>query len=89
MKLKYNFVLRNVAGTEVAIVVGEGSKYFNGMIKLNQSGKFIFELLNFGDVTMENIVSALMSEYNIDNALASETAKEFIDYLMTNGLLEE
>ena len=35
MKLKYKFIVREVAGQSVALAVGDDNKYFNGMIKLN------------------------------------------------------
>ena len=43
MKLKYEFIICSTKDAEVAVAIGEGSMLFNGMIKLNKSGKFIFE----------------------------------------------
>lgn len=39
MKLKYKFVVRNVSGKPVAVAVGQDNERFNGMIKLNPSGR--------------------------------------------------
>ena len=38
MKLKENFVLRQVAGSYAVLAVGAASVDFNGMLTLNESG---------------------------------------------------
>ena len=45
MKLKYEFVINNVAGETVAVSVGNNDGRFNGYIKLNETGAFIFKML--------------------------------------------
>ena len=45
MKLKYEFVINNVAGEIVAVSVGNNDGQFNGYIKLNETGAFIFKML--------------------------------------------
>ena len=89
MKLKYKFVIRKVGGKPVAVAVGKDNELFNGMIKLNESGEFIFGMLNNGNVSAEDIVSALAEEYAIDLEVSRNTVTEFINYLEQNGLMEE
>ncbi len=86
MKLKYNFVTREVAGQAVAIVVGEDSKKFNGMIKLNDSGEFIFKMLG-KDVSEDDIVTAFLDEYDATEEQVRDTVKKFVSELDSNGLL--
>ena len=43
MKLSENFVLKNIAGENVVMPVGEAVGKINGMIKLNPSAKVICE----------------------------------------------
>lgn len=89
MKLKYKFVVRQVGGRPVAVAVGKDNAHFNGMIKLNESGEFIFKMLNSGEVSQEEIISALIKEYEINQELAQNTVMEFSEYLKQNGLIEE
>lgn len=89
MKLKYEFIICSTKDAEVAFAVGEGSMLFNGMIKLNKSGKFIFELLMRGNISIEDIAIALKNEYNIDLDTALQEAEEFAKELRANDLLEE
>ena len=45
MKIKNGFILRKVGRQYVVAATGEASKNFNGMIRLDESGAFAFELL--------------------------------------------
>ena len=56
MKIKDGFVLRDIAGDTVVIATGELSKTFHGMIKLNSTGKEIWQILSSGDVTEEFVI---------------------------------
>ena len=57
MKLKYNFVTNEVADKIVAVAVGGDLEKFNGFIKMNDTGAYIFNMLK-SDVTEEEIVAA-------------------------------
>ncbi len=89
MKLKYNFVIRNVGTQTVAVAVGRDNALFNGMIKLNQTAEVVFGMLNKGDVSQEELVCALTEKYDIDKAHAEESVDRLIAQLRANELLEE
>ena len=89
MKLKYNFVVRSVAGRSVAVAVGEDNAKFNGMVKLNETGEFIFNMLIGDGTAIEDIIKALMDKYSIDEATAKDAADGFIGTLAQNGLIVE
>lgn len=78
MKLKYNFVINNVAGETVAVSVGDTEGRFNGYIKLNETGAFIFKALK-KDTTREDIISSLIKEY--PDATPEEAAESVDDLL--------
>jgi hypothetical protein len=89
MKLRYKFVTRNVGGGTVAVAVGTDNEQFNGMVKLNPSGELIFKMLNEGDVTQEQILSAVCAEFGVAEETAESAVLAFIEYLRENELLEE
>ena len=41
MKIKDGFMLRKVGGQNVVVAVGKASRDFNGIIRLNDTGKFL------------------------------------------------
>lgn len=88
MKLKYNFVTRNVAGQTIALAVGEDGAKFNGMIKLNSVGEYIFKLLE-NDISKEEIVSKITDEYDVSVEEANQSLDGYLKILQENGLIEE
>ena len=87
MKIKKGFVLREIAGQSIVIALGEATKTFNGMIKLNESGLFIWNCLE-NDVTVEDIVAAMTERYEVDAERAASDIKTFTDTLLEAGIIE-
>ncbi len=88
MKIKTGFLLSEVAGKTYAVAVGERSREFRGMISLNDTAKFLWEKLK-DDTTAEELVAALLSEYEVDEETAKESVKEFLSELQEAGILEQ
>ena len=60
---------------------------FNGMIRLNPTGAFLWELLE-KEAEKEELVAALLSEYEIDKETAETDVDRFLSILTDNGILE-
>ena len=88
MKLKYEFVVKNVCGSMVAVAVGDGTSAFNGMIKLNSTGSEIMEMLAV-PTAEDKIVDALTEKYKADRAEVAEAVADFIGTLRENGVIED
>lgn len=88
MKVKNGFILREIADSIVVVPTGELVKDFEGMIHLNSTGKFIWELLNV-DITIEEIANKLVEQYKIDFDRAKKSAENFITKLREANLIEE
>ncbi len=87
MKIKEGFVLKEIAGQYVVIALGAASRVFNGIIKLNESGKFIWELLS-DDIEKDAIVNALLNEYDVTMEVAQNDVEKFISELKGADILE-
>lgn len=87
MKLKNGFILREVAGSTVVVPL-DPTHTFGNMLKLNGTGKFLWEMLE-KDVTREALVLALVSEYEIDERTAGFDTDRFLEALVSFGALEE
>lgn len=88
MKVKEDYLLRNVAGSHIVVPVGEGCLDFSGVITLNEVGAFLWEKLQ-SDVTEEGLVEALLNEYDVDRATAEADVKEYIEKLKGADLLAD
>ena len=88
MKIKEGFVVKEIAGQCVVIALGEASKIFNGIIKLNDTGRFIWDKLVEG-ADVPEIVEALLGEYEgVDRETAEKDVEKFIDVLKGADILE-
>jgi len=88
MKLKYNFVVNQVADKMVAVPVGNASENFNGFIKMNDIGAFIFGMLK-NDVTEDDIVAAMVKEYqDATEAEIRDAVHGFVAQLIEKGIVE-
>ena len=88
MKLKKGFVLTDVGQDTIAVPVGSLSKELHGIVRLNETGAFIWHCLE-QDQTTEQIVERMLSEYDIDAETARRAVQEIVDKLAHHGLLEE
>lgn len=87
MKVDKEFVLREIAGDYVIIPIGRTVLSFNGLITVNEIGAFLWNLLQ-GDVTKEDLVAKVLDEYEVDEETAREDIQEFLDTLVSGGILE-
>lgn len=87
MKIKSGFVVRSIAGESVVVALGEASKTFNGIIKLNDTGRFIWDRLAMG-CEAEELVEAILAEYDIDRATAEADVNTYIETLKGAGIIE-
>ena len=87
MKIKEGFLLRNVAGNNVVVPIGEATLNFNGMMSLNETGAFLFEKLIEG-TNKEQLIKDLMAEYGVDETLATKDVEKFILKIESEDLFE-
>ena len=88
MKRKQGFIVREVAGKNVAVAVGAASKEFHGMLTLNETGLFIWKQLDT-DTTEEAIVSELIKVYEVDEERAKSDVHRVIEVLKNAGIVTE
>ena len=86
MKIKEGYILRQVAGNNIVIAVGDEAINFNGIITINGSGTFLWELLEKG-AEKKDLLDAMLKEYDIDEKTASEDIDEFLKKLDSANLL--
>ena len=88
LKLKSDFLLKTVAGSKIVVPIGEASASFNGVITLSSSAAFLWEKLQAG-ATEEELLDALLMEYDVERDFAAADLKRFIAKLQSTGMLEE
>ena len=85
MRMKEGFVLRTVAGQTVVLPSGDELN-LNLMITLNETGAFLWEQLQ-QDTSEENLVQALLEQYEVDEETARASVRRFVGELKDHELL--
>lgn len=88
MRTKKDFILRKMNGMNLVVAVGKAVKTFNGYVTLNETGCFLWEKLSAG-ATEDELVAALLDEYDVEKAVAEKDVRAFLDTLYNNDLIEE
>ncbi|MDD4238167.1 MAG: PqqD family protein [Desulfotomaculaceae bacterium] len=87
MRIKEGYLLREVAGNHVVVPTGKASLDFSGMITLNGTGAFLWKQLA-ADKSEQELLMALLEEYDIDEAAARADIAEFLAKLKAAELFE-
>lgn len=87
MKIKDGYMLRSIAGYSVVVPIGDSTLDFNGVINLNETGTTLWKALE-NDATEEDLVKALLAEYDVDNERALTDVRSFVKKMLEAGLIE-
>ena len=85
MRIKDGFVLRTIAKETVVVPVA-GDLDLNMMIKLNDTGRFLWEQMQ-KETTVDEVVKAVLGAYEIDEGSARSNVEAFVKELEKNGFV--
>jgi hypothetical protein len=86
MKIEKEYILREIAGDYIIVPVGKAALEFNGMITVNETGAFLWKQLT-KDTTKEELVHAMLEEYEVSEDEARIDIEEFLQLLQQNNIL--
>ena len=86
MRRNANFLLRQVADSQVLVPVGEASRKFPGMIRLNETGCFLWEKLE-QEQTVQSLTEALLVRYEVSVQQAQADVEAFLARIRPTGAL--
>ena len=90
MKLNENFLIHKSENGEILIPVGEETKKFHGVVKLNNTGSEIVHLLENNDMSLEDLLEHFYKSCpNDDKEVIKQGVSEFIKKLYgINAIVE-
>ena len=86
MKIKYEFVKREIAGEFFLVPIGEAAKKFTGMFAMNEVGAFIWDILPEAE-NDEAVVKKILAEYDVEPETAAADAGEFLNKLREMNII--
>lgn len=87
MRIKKDFVLRQIADFWVVLPLAEKTLDFTGMLTVTESGVLLWKQLEQG-CDMEALVKALLDEYEVSEEKARMDAEKFVAKLLQLGCLD-
>ena len=88
MKIKEGFILRDVMDEHIVMPTGDNIAKFEGAVVLNEVSAFIYKLLEH-PMCREDLLAAIVSEYDVDEATAAEDLDALLNKLAEMGVLEK
>ena len=86
MRVEKEFVLREIAGDYIIIPTGKTVLEFNGLVTVNEVGVSLWKMLQ-EDISFDSLVEGILEEYDVDEAVAREDIREFLDRMIDSGIL--
>lgn len=77
-------------GTDFVVIAGspETKKEFDGMLRLNETGAFLWKKLADG-ASEETLADALCVEYGVSAEVAAKDTADFLEIIRSAGFVEE
>ena len=77
-------------GTDFVVIAGspETKKEFDGMLRLNETGAFLWKKLADG-ASEETLADALCAEYGASAEVAAKDTADFLEIIRSAGFVEE
>ena len=80
LKIKEGFILRKTGENYIAVTIGEISKEINGMIQLNETGKYLWDQIKDG-IDRETLIQRMTEQFK---GLDFETARADLNEFLKN-----
>ncbi len=87
MRIKDGYVLRPLMGSYVVIAVGEASKHFRGMLKLNSTAADVWQGIEKG-LSESEICDCMYEKYDIERHQLEKDVANTIKSLIDQGFAE-
>lgn len=88
MKIKDGFIVREILDSYMAVPVGERTREVHGVIALNETGAFLWRMLE-EDTSEDKLVASMVKEYEVTEKTAKDDIKEYLSFLREKGWLYE
>ena len=86
MKIKKDFIKREIAGDYILVPIGSTAMDFNGVITMNDVGVFIWENLESVE-NQDEMLKKILSEYEVDEKTAKIDMEEFLGILKNADII--
>lgn len=87
IKRSGNFVMQNIGGAPVLVPLGAQISKTNGLVTLNETARYIWELLAT-ERSVNYLTAAVAEQFEVDIERAHIDVQVFLDEIKAAGLVE-
>lgn len=87
MEITNNYIFKRIGKDYTLIPVRESNVRVDTIINLNETGAFIFKLIEKG-LDKDSIVNMMIYEYDVTIDVLTKDVDEFIDMLIKKGIVK-
>lgn len=88
MHLKSGLIIKEVEGEYLLLDSGIEPPIFNGLIKLNETGKYIISLLQNKDMNEEELFISINNKYELNKEDYQKGVVPFLERLKATNILK-
>lgn len=89
MRIKEGFVVRKLASQYVVVALSSEASKLNYLIKLNEIGAFMWEVLSKKDTSKEELIKEVLDAYDANKEQVTNDVNEFIATLKEKKILKD
>jgi hypothetical protein len=87
MRRGANYQLRSIGGESLLVPLGTQVAEANGVVTLNATGRYIWELLA-DECSLDSVAAAVAERFDVDPQRARADAQVFLEAIARIGVLE-
>ncbi len=87
MQIKGKFKLNQVCNDRFLVPMGEENVDFSKLVALNESSVLLWQRMEQGEFTIEDLVEVILSEYEIDEESARRDIMDIISKFKEEGMI--
>jgi hypothetical protein len=87
MRRKGNYQLRSIGGESLLVPLGAQVAEVNGVVTLNATGRYIWELLA-DECSLDSVAAAVAERFDVDPQRARSDVQVFLEAISRIGMLE-
>lgn len=88
MKIREGFTIRQIGDDNIVVALGKAAEQFRGIIRLNETGAFLFKKIQSGVDTEDALCKALTDEYDVDAETAARDVDSYVSRLQQAGVID-
>ncbi len=88
MRRKIGFTLHRICEQNIIVAEGKENVDFNNLVTMNDTAAFLWEAMAERDFSLDDMVAALLGEYDVSEDAARHDCAELIDEWRESGIID-